>query len=44
LIWAPDRIRYILARRIEFRKGTLTIGRSVGLQSLTGVQESERKS
>jgi hypothetical protein len=40
----PDRIRYILERRIEFRKGTLTIERSVGLQSLMGVQESERKS
>jgi hypothetical protein len=32
----PDRIRYILERRIEFRKGTLTIERSVGLQSLMG--------
>jgi hypothetical protein len=32
----PERIRYILERRIEFRKGTLTIDRSVGLQSLMG--------
>jgi hypothetical protein len=32
----PDRIRYILERRIEFRKGTLTVDRSVGLQSLMG--------
>jgi hypothetical protein len=40
----PDRIRYILERRIEFRKGTLTIERSVGLQSLMGAQGDERKS
>ena len=38
-----DRIRYILERRIEFRKGTLPVDRSVGLQSLMGAQGGEKK-
>ena len=33
----PERIQVILERHIEFFKGTLTIERSVGLQSLMGL-------
>jgi hypothetical protein len=32
----PERVQIILERRIEFRKGPLSVDRSVGLQSLMG--------